>query len=161
MRCCLFFSYRNWQRILTIQQGYSKRSLNPDEDIRLNLEALLKAHYKLLYQKFHMKTYAEYQYEDAKEVRRVLYIEDLVIRNHKGTAVIIFIRMVGGWHIVQKMGKRLIIENLDLKEESSILTLVEQKKIFGLHSKIKLQICFLKKNSVHVVIRIGYGVLWY
>ncbi len=39
-----------------------------------------------------------------KEVRRVLYIEDLVIRNHKGTAVIIFIRMVGGWHIVQKMG---------------------------------------------------------
>ncbi len=58
-------------------------------------------------------------------------------------------------------GKRLIIENLDLKEESSILTLVEQKKIFGLHSKIKLQICFLKKNSVHVVIRIGYGVLWY
>ena len=35
------FSYRNWQRILTIQQGYSKRSLNSNEDIRLNLVAFL------------------------------------------------------------------------------------------------------------------------
>ena len=140
------FSYRNWQRILTIQQGYSKRSLNPDEDIRLNLEAFLKAHYKLLYQKFHMKTYAEYQYEDAKEVRRMLYIEDLVIRNHKGTAVIIFYQNGRRMAYCPEDGKRLIIENLDLKEESSILTLVEQKEDFWTSLKDKITDLFFEEE---------------
>ena len=91
-----------------------------------------------------------------------MYIEDLVIRNHKGTAVIIFYQNGRRMAYCPEDGKRLIIENLDLKEESSILTLVEQKEDFWTSLKDKItEICFLKKNSVHVVIRIGYGVLWY
>lgn len=140
------FSYRNWQKILTIQQGYSKRSLHPDEDIRLNLEAFLKNHYKLLYQKFRMKTYAQYQYEDAKEVRRILYIENLVIRKHKGTAVIIFYRNGRRMAYCPEDGERLIIENLDLKEESSIITLVECKEDFWSSLKDKITDLFFEEE---------------
>lgn len=132
------FSYRDWQRILTIQQGYYKRSLNFEEDIRLNLEAFLKSHYKLLYRKFQMKLYAEFQYEDAKEVRRILYIENLKIRNHKATAVVIFYQSGRRMAYCPEDGKRLVIENLDLKEDSNIITLVNKKEDFWTSLKNKI-----------------------
>ena len=43
-------------------------------------------------------------------------------------------------------GKRLIIENLDLKEESSILTLVEQKEDFWTSLKDKITDLFFEEE---------------
>ena len=85
-----------------------------------------------------MKVYAEYQYEEAQEVRRILYIENLSIRNHDGSAVAIFYQNGRRMVYCPEDGKRLVLENLDIKNDSNIVTLVDRKETFWTSLKNKI-----------------------
>lgn len=124
------FSYRTWQMILSLNNNYSKISLDKIEDIKLNLRKFLSIHYKALYKKFDMKTYAKYQMQSKENIFKILFLDKIIVRNKMGTAVIFMYKNSQRMAYSPKDKERIIIENIKTRDDSVIITFVTKKDTF-------------------------------
>lgn len=120
------FTYKEWLLILSIEFEYEKASSNKTEDVRINLRKFLKNHYKELYQIFNMEYYHQYQTKEKEEVYSVVLAQDAYLSDELIDVVVIHYKDGSRMGYNTKTGKRVVIENVILTNQTSVVTLVEQ-----------------------------------
>ena len=121
------FTYRQWIKILSIDNFYQKASKNKNIDIQVNLEEFLKCHYIELYQMFDMKVYGEYQKRSKDELKKVVLVNGAINPVNKRVVNAVFMMYKDDSRMCYdvKIKKRIMLENLALSNETLVITLVD------------------------------------
>lgn len=124
------FTYKEWLKILSIDNFYKKMSQNKNTDVRLNLEEFLKCHYLELYKMFNMKTYAKYQTRKKEDLRRLILINGAInpVNKNKVDAVFMIYKDESRMCYDVKSKKRIMLETLSMANDTLIITLVDSVK---------------------------------
>ncbi len=125
------FTYKEWVLILKNKGPFQKNTKNKEENIRKNLYAFLKNHYRIVYHSFRMDLYDQFQKREASTIATIILAEDVIIHSKKRTAVVIYYK--GGDRIAYcpELKERVVIENIKILEQSVLITLVDIKQEKG------------------------------
>lgn len=121
------FTYKEWIKILSIDNFYQKASINKNIDIQVNLEEFLKCHYIELYRMFDMRTYGEYQKRSKEELKRIILVNGAINPVNKKSVNAVFMLYKDDSRMCYdvKSKKRIMLENLAMSNETLIITLVD------------------------------------
>lgn len=130
------FTYREWIKILSIDNFYQKASKNKTTDIRVNLEEFLKCHYIELYKMFDMKTYALYQQRNKEALKRLVLVNGAINPSDKSIVNAVFMVYKDDSRMCYDVDrkKRIMLETLAISNETLIITLVDlfkRRKFFN------------------------------
>lgn len=124
------FTYKEWKIILSTNDVYKKLSNNKSEDVRLNLNIFLKKHYIEVYKIFNMRTYAKYQKKTINDIYRIVYIQDGYMNNQKVSGIFIHYKDNSRICYNCTTKERLISDLVEVKNDTLLITLVENTKTF-------------------------------
>lgn len=121
------FTYRQWIKILSIDNFYQKVSKNKTTDIRVNLEEFLKCHYIELYKMFDMKTYAVYQTKNKNDIKRLVLVNGAVNPSDKSIVNAVFMMYKDDSRMCYDVDRkrRIMLETLAMSNETLVITLVD------------------------------------
>lgn len=122
------FTYQEWLLILSIEGGYQKLSDDKTEDVRRNLFFFLEEHYIGLYEAFQMKYYQTFQNRPKEEVYQIMMAQNAYYNQEEVDAILI--RYSNGDRMCYnpRNGKRLVVENIDLRDHTSLIILVDKSE---------------------------------
>ncbi|MEG1495384.1 MAG: hypothetical protein RR047_01640 [Bacilli bacterium] len=121
------FTYKEWLDILFFgdMTSYTKASKNKTADIKINLTKFLTNHYISIYDLLDLDIYSLYQTKSLNQVSSLILMQDVFLGDNKIDAVLINYKDDSRMCYNQVTSLRVMVENIEVKPESIVITLVD------------------------------------